>query len=350
MQIRIHVAKANVELRKRDPHRLPKLQVCEALGVRAVVFIGIGGPEMMRLEERPDPEPGDDEVLVAVRYAGVNTADLAQRAGAYPAPPGAPQDVPGLEVSGIVVAAGKAARDFAEGDRVFGLVGGGGLANRVLAHARHVTRVPERLSDEEAAAVPEAFITAHDALVTRGSLRLGDVLLVNGANGGVGSAGVQIGVVAGARVLASARSGHEQLAELGVEPVTPEETLDTVREVGGADVVLELVGAPNLDRDLDALATKGRIVVVGTGAGAVGELSLGKLMGKRAAIHGTVLRARPLEEKAAAVQRFAHEVVPHLASGRIRAIVDRVFAAEDAAEAFDHMASSGKFGRVLLAF
>lgn len=318
--------------------------------MRAIVYTGTGGREVMRFEDRPDPARGSAELLVAVRFAALNTADLAQRAGAYPAPPGAPQDIPGLEVAGTVVAAGAAARDFAEGDRVFGLVGGGGLADRVVVHARHVTRVPDGLSDEEAAAVPEAFITSHDALVTRCGLRLGDVLLVNGANGGVGTAGVQIGVVAGARVFASARSAHEGLAELGAEPVTPDDAFPAVQATGGADVVLELVGAPNLDRDLDALATKGRIVVVGTGAGADANLSLPKLMGKRATIHGTVLRARPLEEKADAVQRFAHEVVPHLASGRMRAIVDRVFPAEDAADAFEHMAGTGKFGKVLLAF
>jgi len=318
--------------------------------VRAIVYTGTGGREVMRLEERPDPVPGSEEVLVAARFAGINTADLAQRAGAYPAPPGAPQDVPGLEVAGTVVAKGAAVRDFAEGDRVFGLVGGGGLADRVLVHERHATRVPERLSDEEAAGVPEAFITSHDAIVTRGALGLGDVLLVNGANGGVGSAGVQIGVVAGARVFASARSAHGQLAELGAEAVLPDDAVAAVQAAGGADVVLELVGAPNVDRNLDALATKGRIVVVGTGAGTDADLSLRKLMHKRATIHGTVLRARPLEEKAAAVQAFAHEVVPHLASGRMRAIVDRVFPVEEAADAFDHMAGSGKFGKVLLAF
>ena len=318
--------------------------------MRAIVYTGTGGREVMRLEERPDPVPGSEEVLVAARFAGINTADLAQRAGAYPAPLGAPQDVPGLEVAGTVVAKGAAVRDFAEGDRVFGLVGGGGLADRVLVHERHATRVPERLSDEEAAGVPEAFITSHDAIVTRGALGLGDVLLVNGANGGVGSAGVQIGVVAGARVFASARSAHGQLAELGAEAVLPDDAVAAVQAAGGADVVLELVGAPNVDRNLDALATKGRIVVVGTGAGTDADLSLRKLMHKRATIHGTVLRARPLEEKAAAVQAFAHEVVPHLASGRMRAIVDRVFPVEEAADAFDHMAGSGKFGKVLLAF
>jgi NADPH:quinone reductase-like Zn-dependent oxidoreductase len=304
----------------------------------------------MAFEERPDPVPGSEEVLVAAAFAGINGADLAQRAGAYPAPPGAPADVPGLEVSGVVTAKGAAVRGFEEGDRVFGLVGGGGLADRVVVHERHVTRVPDRLSDEEAAAVPEVFITAHDAIVSQAGLGLGDVLLVTGANGGVGTAAVQIGVAAGARVFASARSQHDRLRDLGAEPVDPGEVVERVRAAGGADVVLELVGAANLDGNLDALAPLGRIVIVGTGAGADTEISLRKVMGKRARIMGTVLRARPLEQKAAAVQAFAHEVVPHLADGGMRAIVDRVFPAEQAPDAFDHMAGSGKFGKVLLAF
>jgi NADPH:quinone reductase-like Zn-dependent oxidoreductase len=304
----------------------------------------------MRLEERPDPVPGSEEVLVGARFAGINTADLAQRAGAYPPPPGAPQDVPGLEVAGVVMAVGTQVRGFAEGDRVFGLVGGGGLADRVVVHERHVTRVPGVLADDEAAAVPEAFITAHDALVTQAELGVGDLLLVNGANGGVGTAAVQIGVAAGARVVASARSRLERLAALGAEPVAADAAMSHVQATGGADVVLELVGAPNLDGDLDVLATKGTIVIVGTGAGAEGALSLRKLMGKRARLVGTVLRARPLEEKAHAVQAFAHDVVPLFDAGRLRAIVDRIFPAEEAADAFDHMASSGKFGKVLLAF
>jgi NADPH2:quinone reductase len=318
--------------------------------MRAIVFTGAGDREVMRLEERPDPVPGNEELVVAARFAGLNAADLAQRAGNYPAPPGAPQDVPGLEVAGVVVATGAAVRGFSPGDRVFGLVGGGGLADRVAVHERHATLVPDELSDEHAAAVPEAFITAHDALVTRGGLGLGDVLLVNGANGGVGSAAVQIGVVAGARVLASARSAHEGLRELGAEPVAPDEAVAAARAAGGADIVLELVGAVNFPGDLDALAPKGRIVVVGTSAGADAQLPLRALMGKRAAIHGTVLRARPLEEKAAAVQRFAHELVPHFRTGRLRVLVDSVFPAERAADAFDRFAASGKYGKVLLDF
>jgi NADPH2:quinone reductase len=320
--------------------------------MRAIVFTGAGGREVMTLEERPDPQPGSEEVVVAARFAGINAADLLQRAGGYPAPPGAPPDVPGLEVAGMVVGCGKSVRSWSEGDRVFGLVGGGGLADRVVVHERHVAAVPERLSDEEAAASPEIFITAHDAIRTQAGLAPGDLLLVNGANGGVGTAGVQIGLCSGARVLANARSeeARGRLEELGAEPVSPDDFVARAQAAGGADIVLELVGIPNLADDFAALATKGRIVIVGTGAGAEGSISLRALMGKRARLLGTVLRARPLEEKAAAVQSFAHEVVPFLADGRAKAIVDRVFPAEDAADAFDYMQQPGKFGKVLLAF
>jgi NADPH:quinone reductase-like Zn-dependent oxidoreductase len=318
--------------------------------MRAIVFTAAGGPEVMRLDERPDPTPGTDEVVVSVRFAALNTADLMQRAGSYPAPAGSPQDVPGIEVAGVVAARGANVRSFEEGDRVFGLVGGGGLADRVVAHERHLANVPDSLTDEEAAAVPEAFITAHDAIVTQAGLRLGNVLLVNGANGGVGSAAVQVGVVAGARVFASARSGHDRLLELGAVAVSPAEAFERVRAAGGADVVLELVGAPNLANDLEALAMWGRVMVIGTGAGADAAVSLRAVLARRARILGSTLRARTVEEKALAVQAFAHEVVPHLAAGRMRAIVDRVFPAEDAAGAFDHLAASGKFGKILLAF
>jgi NADPH2:quinone reductase len=316
--------------------------------VRAVVLDG----GELRLEERPDPVPGSNEVLVAAPYAAVNPADLAQRAGRYPAPPGAPQDVPGLEVCGTVVACGEAVLGWKAGDRVFGLVGGGGLADRVAVHERHVVAVPERLDDLEAAAVPEAFLTAHDAMVSQGGLDSGELLLVNGANGGVGTAAVQIGVLVGARVVASARSdeGRTRLSELGAVAVAPDDVEERVRAGGGADVILELVGGPNLALDLAVLATKGRLLVVGSGAGDAVELSLRALTSRRGRIIGTVLRARPLEEKAAAVQAFGRHLLPALADGRLRGIVDRVFPAEDVAAAFEHMTQPGKFGKVLLAF
>jgi NADPH:quinone reductase-like Zn-dependent oxidoreductase len=320
--------------------------------MRAVVFTGAGGNEVVALEERPDPQPAGADLVVRVRYAGLNPADLAQRAGRYPAPQGSPPDVPGIEVSGTVEAAGPAALQLAPGTRVFGIVGGGGLADRVLVHERHVCAVPDRLDDVDAAAVPEAFVTAHDAVLVQARLRPGELLLVNGANGGVGTAAVQIASAAGARVLATVRSAgvRDRVAALGAEVVPPEELVAAARERGGADVVLELVGAPNLGPDLDALASKGRIVVVGTGAGTEAPLSLRALMGRRATIIGTVLRARPLEEKAAAVQAFAREVVPHLASGRVAPLVDEVFPAAEAAAAFDRLEAPGKLGKVLLDF
>ena len=320
--------------------------------MRAVVFSGAGGNEVVRLEDRPDPVPTGDDVLVAVRYAALNPADLAQREGRYPAPPGSPPDVPGIEVAGTVIACGPTARRFAAGDRVFGIVGGGGLASRVLVHERHVTGVPDRLDELAAAAVPEVFVTAHDAVMMQAGLRPGELLVVNGANGGVGTAAVQIAAVSGARVLATVRTAalRERVALLGATVIAPDEFVDRAREEGGADVILELVGAPNLDPDLSALAVKGRIVIVGTGAGTEATLDLRKLMGRRARLVGTVLRARPLEEKALAVQAFAREVVPHLATGRINPLVDQVFPAAEAAAAFDRLQSPGKLGKVLLDF
>jgi len=307
----------------------------------AVTFHGAGGPEVMAVDERPDPVPQSSEVLVRATHAALNPADVAQRAGNYPAPPGSPADIPGLEVAGTVIACGEAVTAWRAGDRVFGLVGGGGLSDTVAVHERHVARIPDDLTDREAAAVPEAFITAHDAVFTRAGLALGETLLVNGASGGVGTAAVQLGVAAGARVLANARSHREALTDMGAEPCV-------LSEARGVDVVLELVGAANLAGSLEALALRGRIIVVGTGAGADAELSLRALMGRRASVMGTVLRARSMEEKAAAVQAFARSVVPHLAAGRARPVIDRVFPVAEAAAAFEHLSAPGKLGKVLL--
>jgi len=320
--------------------------------MRAVVYKGSGGNEVIDLVDRLDPVPSGDDVLVAVRYAGLNPADVAQREGRYPAPPGSPPDVPGIEVSGTVIARGPTAHRFAMGDRVFGIVGGGGLADRVLVHERHVAHVPDVLDDLAAAAVPEVFVTAHDAVMSQAGLRPGELLVVNGANGGVGTAAVQIASVSGARIIATVRSEvlRGDVAELGATVIAPDDLVERATAEGGADVILELVGSPNLDSNLRALAVKGRIVIVGTGGGTEAPLDLRKLMGRRARLMGTVLRARPLEEKALAVQSFAREVVPHLATGRIRSLVDTVFPAEDAAAAFDRLESSGKLGKVVLDF
>lgn len=318
--------------------------------MRAIVFTGAGGNEVVRLEERADPTPGPEDVLVASRFAGLNPADLLQRAGRYPAPPGSPPDIPGLEVAGTVVACGERVAAWTPGDRVFGLVGGGGLASRVIVHERCVARVPDRLGDEEAAATPEAFITAHDAIRTQAGLAMGEHLLVHGAAGGVGTAAVQIGVRAGARVTAVVRSDAAAAAvgALGAAVIREEDFPTGVD--GAVDVVVELVGATHLAGNLEVLARLGRIVIVSVASGAETPISLATLMQKRASIRGTVLRARPLDEKGAAVRAFEREVVPGLADGSIRPLVDSVHPAERCAEAFDRLAGRGKLGKVLLDF
>jgi NADPH:quinone reductase len=323
--------------------------------VRAVVFSGSGGNEVVRVEERRDPVPCGEEVVVRARFAALNPADLVQRAGSYPAPAGSPPDIPGLEVTGVVEACGERVTAWREGDRVFGLVGGGGLADRVLVHERCLAPVPERLDDREAAAVPEAFITAHDAVRSQAELTAGETLLVHGAAGGVGTAAVQIGLVTGARVLGVVRSERASAAvrELGAEPIENEtfaHRVDEATEGRGADVVLELVGAPHFEDDLEALALRGRVVIVGVGAGQETTIQLRTLMQKRAVVRGTVLRPRPLEEKAAAVRAFEREVLPALADGRMRPLVDSVFPGADVTEAFDRLAGSGKVGKVLIEF
>jgi NADPH:quinone reductase len=320
--------------------------------VRAIVFAGPGGNEVVRLEQRRDPVPGAHEVLVAARWAGINWADVAQRAGHYPPPAGSPADIPGLEVAGEVAVVGPGVHSWQAGDRVFGLVGGGGLADRVIVHERHLAAVPASLKDDVAAAIPEAYITAHDAVFTRGGLAPGEVLLVNGANGAVGSAGAQLGLAAGARVVANVRSldSARALAQAGAQVVTPDIAAERLAALGGADVVLELIGAPNLGLDFRVLATKGRIVVVGTPAGEETTISLRSLMATRAGLHGTMLRARSMEDKAVAVQLFARSVVPLLAAGRVTMAIDRVFPAADAAAAFDYLARPGKYGKILLEF
>ena len=299
--------------------------------------------------------PGSEELLLRVTHAGLNPADLSQRAGSYPAPPGSPQDVPGLEVAGTVEACGAQVLGWKPGDRVFGLVGGGGLADRVIVHQRCVAAVPDNLDEAGAAAVPEAFITAHDAIRSQALLSPGETLLVHGAAGGVGSAALQIGLAGGARVLGTVRSANAGalVRELGGEPIDDASFADAVLSATGgqgANVILELVGAPHFPDNLRAVAMLGRIVIVGLGAGAEVSLVLRQLMSRRASIRGTMLRARPLEEKALAVRAFEREVLPHLASGRMKPVIDSVIPYERTGHAFDRLAGSGKRGKVLLQF
>ncbi len=296
--------------------------------------------------ERPDPVPGTGELLVGVQAAGLNGADLMQRAGRYPAPPGCPADIPGLELAGVVTAIGPGVERFAVGDRVMAVVGGGAQAELAIVQERTALPVPDTLACLEAGGFPEAFTVAHDALFTQCGLRPGERVLVNGAAGGVGIAGVQLGVVAGATVVASVRHAHlrDALEAFGARAVDPAD----VAEHGPYDVILETVGAPNLKADVGSLAIGGRLQIIGVGSGARGEIDLLQLMSRRARIQGSTLRARPLEDKALAARLVERQVLPLIAARRIRVLVEEVFGLKDVSSAYTRFAAGGKLGKIVL--
>ncbi len=302
--------------------------------------------QKIQVLEHPDPVPGAGEVLVRVRGAGLNGADILQRRGLYPAPPGAPEDIPGLELAGEVAALGPGASRFSEGDRVMAIVAGGGQAELAVVHERVLMPAPESLDWVRAGGLPEVFTTAHDAVFTQAGLRPGERLLVHGGAGGVGTAAIQLGRAAGARVTATVRNAdmRERVAELGATVIEPE----GFAEHGPFDVILELVGAPNLPDNVNALATDGRIAVIGIGAGAKAELNLGALMAKRGRIHGSTLRARPLEEKALTARAMERSVLPLLESGAVHVLVAASYPLEQASEAYERFAAGGKLGKVVL--
>jgi NADPH2:quinone reductase len=297
--------------------------------------------------DRPDPEPGSDELLVRVAAAGVNGADLSQLRGAYPAPPGSPADIPGLELAGEVVAAGRQVLRFKRDDRVMSLVGGGGQAELAVVHERIAMPVPSQLDWPQAGGFPEVVTTAHDALFTQCGLGLGDRLLVQGAAGGIGTVAVQVAAAAGARVVASVRNRdhHAAVAELGAHRVVePAEAA----AAGPFDVILELVGAPNLPADLEALATGGRIAVIGTPAGSRAEVDLRRLMARRGRLLASSLRTRSLEEKADAARRVEAQALPLVAAGRLRVPVAATFPLEAAQAAYDRFTAGRKLGKLVL--
>jgi NADPH:quinone reductase-like Zn-dependent oxidoreductase len=311
-----------------------------------VLAVVIDGGELC-WQERPDPAVGDHDVVVAVRAAGVNGADLAQRRGEYPAPPGWPPDIPGLELAGTVAAVGPRVTRFACGDRVMALVGGGGQATLAVVDEAHVLPVPPALPWPQAGGFMEAFATAFDALFLQAGLVLGERVLVTGAAGGVGVAAVQLAAVAGAHVVAAVRdpSLHEAVAALGASEVVEPAG---IRDAGPYDVVLELVGAPTLSAALRSLATTGRVVVIGVGAGAEMQIDLRRLMARRARLFASTLRARRHDEKAALIEATRERVLPLLAAGRLRVPVGGTFALQDAAAASEWFAQPGKLGKVVL--
>jgi NADPH2:quinone reductase len=317
-----------------------------------------GGPEVLEVREVPRPEPGPDEVLVRVRASALNRADLLQREGKYPAPPGFPQEIPGLEFAGEVAAVGVRALRWREGQRVFGLTGGGAHAEYVVAHERTMTEIPADLSWAQAAAVPEAFITAQDAMWTQAGLRPGERVLIHAVGSGVGLAAVQLAKAIGAQAYGTSRTADkiERAAEYGLaEGTVAGESLAEIAEHTrqwtdgrGFDVVLDLVGGPYVRASVEALGMKGRLLLVGSMGGGRAEFELHQVMTKRLRIIGTMLRARPLEEKIAATQTFAREVVPLLASGVVRPVIDSEFEIDQVRAAHERMASNQSFGKVVL--
>lgn len=301
------------------------------------------------VEERPDPTPDSGGILVRVHAAGINGADILQRRGRYPAPPGAPEDIPGLEFAGEVVECSRDATRFQVGDRVMGLVAGGGQAELVAVHERAVMPVPESQEWTEAGGLPEVFCTAYDALFTQADLQLGERLLVNGGAGGVGTAAIQLARASGATTVATVRRQDmvARVEQLGATAVVAEAGDDAAREHGPFDVVLELVGAANLGASLKALAPGGRVCFIGVGAGPKTEFNALHLMGKRARIFGSTLRAAPLEEKAMLARRMERHVLPHFGQ-QLQVPVDSTFPLDEVHEAYEYFSAGGKFGKVIL--
>jgi putative PIG3 family NAD(P)H quinone oxidoreductase len=319
--------------------------------MRAVVLETYGGPEVLTLRDVPDPEPGPEEVVVEVVSTALNRADLLQRMGLYSGPP-MDHEIPGLEVAGRVVARGERAQRWRDGDAVMGILGGGGYAERVAVHERQVVPVPEGLPLADAGAVPEVFLTAWDALVVQGGLTAGRVALVHAGASGVGTAAIQIAKALRATVVVTASAGKlDACRALGADAAVDyraDDVVPVVKALGGADVVLDVIGGDELARNVDALRVGGRIVQVGVMGGGSATFPLGALLPKRASIVGTVLRGRPVEEKLALTQRFEREVLPLLADGTMRPVIDSRYPLDDVAAAHERMASNANVGKIVL--
>ena len=326
--------------------------------MKAVIITRPGGAEVLEILERPKPEPGVGQIRVRVRASALNRADILQRQGHYPVPPGVPADISGMEYAGEVDALGELATQWKVGDRVMGIVGGGGHADFLCVHEREAMPVPKSMSWENAAAIPEAFLTAYDALFNRLALRTGETVLVHAVGSGVGTASLQIARFAGARVIGTARTATklERAKLLGLDigiDASGGDWPEKVEAAVGAERVhalLDLVGGNYLAGNLRVLALLGRLVVVGLTAGAMAPFNMGVLLRKRLTIVGTVLRARPLEEKIALARDFAERGVPLFDQGRLKPVVDRVFPFEEIRAAHELMESNQTFGKIVLAW
>ncbi len=314
-----------------------------------------GGPEVLSLQSAPMPIPGPGEIRVRVATSGINRADLLQRMGRYPVPKGWPEDILGLEFAGVVDALGPEAERWREGDRVMGILGGGGYAEYVTTHGTSAVPVPDSVGLEEAGAIPEAFMTAFDVAVMQMGLRSGETLLIHAVGSGVGTAAVQIAKALGARTLGTSRTlgKLERAGTLGLDHAVPgdenwPERVLELTEGRGVDVILDLVGGPYLEGNQKVVAIRGRHVVVGVPGGAVATIDLRAMMGRRATIKGTVLRARPVEEKAVLAQAFEERILPLFSDGQATPVIDRIFSPEEVAEAHRVMEANANFGKLLM--
>jgi putative PIG3 family NAD(P)H quinone oxidoreductase len=325
--------------------------------MKAIVLTKPGGIENLQIQEIADPVPGPEDLLVRVRAAGLNRADLLQRQGGYPQPgPKPPFEILGLEYAGEVMALGERVEGFAVGERVMGLLSGGGYAEQVVTNARLAMRVPPNLSWAEAGGTPEVYITAHDALL-QCELVAGETVLIHAAGSGVGVAAIQIAKAMGASLVIGTAGSAEKLAEasaIGLDVGINYRTQDFAEEVAkatsgrGVDVILDVIGADYWERNMRSLALKGRMILVGLMGGNRTDANIGVLLQKRASVRGTTLRARPLEEKAAATRAFEKSVLPHIASGKVKVVVDRAFPMASVGEAHDYMAANQNFGKIVL--
>jgi NADPH2:quinone reductase len=326
--------------------------------MRAAVITRPGGPEVLAVEQRPDPEPGPAELLIRVRASALNRADLLQREGHYPAPAGSPPDIPGMEFAGEVAAVGASVAGWRPGDRVFGIVGGGANAELLVTDAACVARIPDGLSWTDAASIPEAFITAHDAMIVQAGLRAGEHVLIHAVGSGVGLAATQLARARRAVPYGTARTAEkiERARPYGLaDGLTVGSDLDAIATATelwtdgrGIDVTVDLAGGAYVPASIAAAALLGRIMLVGTVAGRSATIPVGVVLRKRLTLRGTVLRARSLDEKRAATAAFARDVVPLFPSGALRPTVDSVFALDRIREAHERLASNATFGKVVL--
>lgn len=322
--------------------------------MRAVVITRPGGPEVLEIQNVETPEPVGDQVRVRIRAAGVNRADLLQRAGGYAAPPGFAADIPGLEFAGEVDAVGPLVRSYKAGQRVMGITGGGAQAEYILVHEGLLVEIPENLNFIQAAGVPEVFMTAHDGLFTQAGLQMGERVLIHAAGSGVGTAAIQLASAAGAIVFGTSRtpSKLERAKPLGLDVGFSDQNfaaeVKRLTNDAGVHVVLDFIGAPYMAQNLEALTSWGRVVFLATMGGTQANINLGLLMSKRIQIRGVTLRTRTLEEKLAVTRRFATQVVPLFATGKAKPIIEQVYSMHEIAEAHKAMGENKNFGKLIV--